>query len=59
MKIEYVDYRTSLICKLFHRVKDQIMRVVGDIPYPNICYRCEPDYFLEQEIAHFTKGGKS
>lgn len=54
-KVEYRDYRTSLVCKLFHRVSDQIMRVVGDTPYPNICYRCEPDLYVTEPISRMGR----
>jgi len=52
--VEYRDYRTSLTCKLLHPIFEQIMRVVGDTPYPNICYRCEPDLYMEEPISQMT-----
>ena len=46
--VSYRDYRTSLICKLFHLRREQIFRCVGGVPYPNVCERCEPDLFREE-----------
>lgn len=50
---EYKDKRTSLLCRLLHPMFEQIFRIVGITPYPNICYRCEPDYYME-EIARMN-----
>lgn len=46
--MKFKDIRTSLVCKLFHPRFEQLLRIVGDTRYPNVCYRCEPDYFVEE-----------
>ena len=46
--------RTELTCKLFHPNFEQITRKLWLdekwVEYPDICYRCEPDLYLETTL---------